>query len=67
MSDRPSSVELIFLDTVQLNINIDDINKTGAKYILTTRDLLDEGYTDKLTEMYNEDDMYIYQIMEGNK
>ena len=67
VSDRPSSVELIFLDTVQLNINIDDINKTGAKYILTTRDLLDEGYTDKLTEMYNEDDMYIYQIMEGNK
>ena len=49
-----------------MHINVDDLDDLNVKYILSTHDLVDEGFDD-FNELYDEDGMYIYELKtEGN-
>lgn len=66
ITDKESSIELLFLDTIYMNISVDDLDDLNVKYILSTHDLVDEGF-DEFNEIYDEDGMYIYELKtEGN-
>lgn len=66
ITEDKSSVELLYADQVALNLNYNDLEKLDIEYILSTRDLTEETYSDILEELYDEDGMYIYKVTKGN-
>lgn len=61
-----TDVELIAADNIILYLNYKDLEKVNVKYILSTEDFEEKEFDEKFyEEIYNEDNMYIYKVMEG--
>lgn len=65
VTDKKSDVELLFADNVAIKLNYKDLEKLNIEYILSTKDFSKETFSNKFEEIYNEDGMYIYKVMEG--
>ena len=64
--DTPTDISLMAADSIILYLNYKDLSKLGVKYILTKDNLDEEQFSEKFyEEIYNEDNMYIYQVTEG--
>lgn len=63
--DGESDVELLYTDNVSIKLNYKDLSKLNIKYILSTVDLSETDFGTEFEELYNEDGMYIYKVMEG--
>lgn len=66
ITDKESSVELLYADNVAIKLNYNDLEKLNIEYILSTKDMSGEIYSEIFEELYNEDGMYIYKVMKGN-
>lgn len=65
ITDEESDVELLYADNVAIKLNYKDLEKLDIKYILSSKDFSEESFADEFEEIYNEDGMYIYKVMEG--
>ncbi len=66
ITDEESSVELVFADNVAIKLNYNDLEKLNIEYILSTKDMSKEKYSDLFEEVYNEDEIFIYKVTKGN-
>lgn len=61
-----TNIELKHADNIVLYLNYKDLSKAGIKYILSVQDLKQQDFDEVFyEEIYNEDNMYIYKVMEG--
>lgn len=67
ITDEESDVELLFADNVAIKLNYKDLSKLNIEYILSTEDFSKKSFSNEFEEIYNEDGMYIYKVMEGIK
>ncbi len=66
VTDKETEVELLFADHISIKLNYKDLAKLNVKYILSKGDdFSTKTFADKFEEIYNEDGMYIYKVMEG--
>lgn len=65
ITDEKTTVELLYPDNISIKINYKDLKKINIEYVLSTVDLGEESFSKKFEELYNEDGMYIYKVMEG--
>ncbi len=65
ITDEETTVELLYPDNIAIKLNYKDLRKVNVDYILSTVDLSEKTFSDKFEEIYNEDDIYIYKVMEG--
>ncbi len=65
ITDEETQVSLVAADCIFLNLNYKDLLKLDVDYILSTSDLNKTDYGSEFEELYNEDGLYIYKIMEG--
>lgn len=64
--DTPTDVDLMAADSIILYLNYKDLSKLGVKYIFTKDNLNEKEFSEKFfEEIYNEDNIYIYQVTEG--
>lgn len=63
--DDESNIELLYPDTLAVKLDYKELKKLNIKYILSTVDLLDEFDEEYFTKLYDEDGMYIFEVMEG--
>lgn len=63
LTNEKNSVSLIYQDHVQLDLNINELNKLDVEYILTTQDLTDYSCkTINLKEIYSEYGIFVYEV-----
>ena len=65
--DDESEVELLYPDTILIRLNYEDLEKLNIKYILSTVDLYDDFTDEQFSKIYEEDGMYIFEVMKGMK
>lgn len=65
ITDEETEVSLGAADCIFLNLNYNDLSKLDIDYILSTKDLNEEGFEINFEEIYNEYNLYIYKITEG--
>ena len=65
ITDEETTVELLYPDNIAIKLNYKDLNKIDVEYILSTADFSKEAFSNKFEELYSEDDIYIYKVMEG--
>lgn len=70
IKDTPTTIELVQPDLIQLNLNVDDLEKLGIKYILTPREL--DGFNSSecsFVKINNEPDFSrkIYEVQYGEQ
>lgn len=64
MVDEETSLELLSMDLLQLNLDYDDLEKIGVKYIISMHDMENSGGTTcSFDELYNGSGMYIYEVV----
>lgn len=66
ITDEKSTVELLYADNVSIKLNYNDLEKLNIEYILSTKDMSKEKYSDIFEEVYNEDEIFIYKVTKGN-
>ena len=62
LTEEDTTMDLIQADCLQLHLSYRDIEKTGAKYIVSTVRMDEENEWLSFKEIYNEAGSYIYQI-----
>lgn len=67
ITDGESNVELLFADNISIKLNYRELSKLNIEYILSTEDFSNKPFVDEFEELYNEDGMYIYKVMEGTE
>ncbi len=65
ITDKKTDVELLFLDHISIKLNYNDLSKLNVKYILSKEEFSKDEFFDNFEEVYNEDGMCIYKVMEG--
>ena len=66
ITDKETDVELLYPDHISIKLNYKDLAKLNVKYILSKEDdFSTKTFADNFEEIYNEDGMYIYKVMEG--
>lgn len=68
VTDEESNVELLFADNIEIKVNYKDLQKLNIEYILSTVDLNknfkdNEDARSTFKEIYNEDKIYIYEVL----
>lgn len=68
VTDEESNVELLFADNIAIKVNYKDLQKLNIEYILSTVDLNknfkdNEDARSTFKEIYNEDKIYIYEVL----
>lgn len=68
VTDEESNVELLFADNIAIKVNYKDLQKLNIEYILSTLDLNknfkdNEDARSTFKEIYNEDKIYIYEVL----
>lgn len=64
ITDEESDVELIYADNIVLYVNYNDLDKINVKYIATFDDLSLESYASVFNKIYDEDGMYIFEVID---
>ena len=70
IKDTPTTIELVQPDLIQLNLNIDDLELLGVKYILTPRELEEFNSEEcSFVKVNNEPDFSrrIYEVQYGEQ
>lgn len=60
--EEETEVKLLYADNIVIRLNYKDLEKLNIKYVLSKEDLSEKSFEDKLEEIYNEDEMYIYKV-----
>lgn len=63
VSDKETSIELLHADNIALIMNAKDLDDYEIEYILSKESLIEKGLQEYVEEIYNEDGMYIYQVI----
>ncbi len=63
--DDESDVKLLYPDDIKIELNYKDLEKLNVKYILSTIDLYEDFDEEQFKKLYDEDGMYIFEVMEG--
>ena len=65
--DDETEVELLYPDDISVKLNYEDLNNLNVNYIISTTDLNEELKEEQFKKIYDEDGMYIFEVMEGIK
>lgn len=67
ITDKDTEVSLLYADNIALKLNYKDLSKIDVKYVLSTESFSKKNFSNYFEEIYNEDGIYIYKVMEGTK
>ena len=67
ITDEDTEVSLLYADNIALKLNYKDLSKIDVKYVLSTESFSKKNFSNYFEEIYNEDGIYIYKVMEGTK